>query len=236
MALPSAVKDEILRRSNLLHDVEVVMEGDEDTRQSGLVSLGSGIVYDIRAAFKNGSAISEGTDYNWSTHQSNVEIIGGFAQNDHYVFTVQRKLPSDATDDYIDEALQVVKSKLRLHYEDTATDPMDQWPTVHVLVAGIAIGRLRQLTAEGVALESAWYRSGRDLEQAAFDHLAAITTGSAVVLDSDGDVVSRVSGSLVGGFDTGAVDSRRDWRSKLTDYDSIFVAFMPFDEDTDNTA
>lgn len=216
----TSVVTAVRRMTGLLKDVTYLAEGTEATRQSSIISLGDGIIYGIDAAYKNGSSFSQGSaagTYGWSTYRPNVVLNTAPAANDFYLFTVKTGMSDTAIEEYVLNARRTVLSALQAHYED---DALDTYPTVLSIIQDLCVGEIRMLSSRGIALESAHYRSGHEMKKGAMDRLRRIQQGKDAVVDSDGAVVARVTGSLVGGFVSsfGSIDERGHWWERMQDY------------------
>lgn len=215
----------VRRQTNLLRDVTYLAEGNEPTRRSNLVALGDEIVYGIEAAYKNGASFSTGSTgdtYSWVMFRPNVKLNTNPASNDHYLFTVKVGMSDAAVEDVILAATRRVQAGLAAHYDDSA---ILTYPTTLGLIQDIAVGEIRELRSRGIALESAYYRSGHDLKLEAYALLKSIQRGSSDVKDWNGDLVLRRAGSLVGGFRNanGPITDRGDWWTRLQDYQISIV-------------
>jgi len=227
----TAIKAVVKRKAGLLRDLVYVASGDDKTLTSGayIISLGSSIAYEIDSAYKNGTSMTEGTDYDWNTYQPNVTIPSGSApaQNDIYVFRVQDRLRNDALDDYITEAERYVLAKLKPYYGASA---VGTHPTIANLVIDRCVGRIREDFTEGVALESARYRSGHDMKLEVEEMIRMLANGEMDVLDSSGTKVARSSGAIVGSFRhaNGDIDNAQDLRERLAEYSQGYLTFYPY--------
>lgn len=225
----------VRRQAGLLDTINIVAEGDEDTEQGSLLDLRKNIVYAIDKAWRNGSTISEGTEFTWNQFQSNVKLDTNnvtLNANDHFTFRIQHSMSNATLQTYIDQARRLVIGRLVKHYPST-TD-LTGSPTVQNIIKDITVGRVRELTSEGVALESAWYRSGRDLRLQAMEFLDKIVKGAAAIKDTDGNTIGRREESLVGGFthSDGDIDRTEDWRDRVASYSGFSLNYYPWDGET----
>lgn len=213
----------VRRQSGMRDHVVYVAEGDEDTRQNDRIDLGGeGPVFDIIDAWKNGSTFSA---YSWNQFQTNVTLDSTPSANDHFTFLVQRGMSKDQLQSIIDSARKWVLSELDPLYD---TD-ISATPTVVNLIKDISVGRVRELNSRGGnALESANYRSGRDLRLDAMEQVKRIKRGESSVRDSDGNIVSKDAQAIIGGHATGEIKDQKDWRDKMVDYSHFALNFHPF--------
>lgn len=221
----TSVINSVRRQTGLMKDVTYLAEGDEATTQNDLLSLGDEIIYGIEAAYKNGAVLaagSSGNTYTWVTYRPNVKVNTTPAANDHYLFTVKVGMTDAAIEEIILNARRRVLSALQPHYRDAS---LATYPTVLSLVRDIALGEIREQTARGVAMESAFYRSGRDLKKEAFEKIKRIQRGVDSVVDSSDTIVARNANSLMGGFENseGVITQRSDWWTRLRLYDQSVV-------------
>lgn len=218
----SSVLAAVKRQCNLTEDVLHVANNTTDTR----VDFGRGVVYDIEAAYKNGAAITQGTDYSWSLYQSNTTLLSAPAVNDHYVFRVQRRLSDASIQDYITEATRYVVACLQPYYNDSA---LATYPTVATLIQDRTIGRIKEDLAEGVAMNSAWYRSGNDLKRGVDDAILMIQRGTMNILDNTGAIVTRRQNGLAGGFRhaDGAFTDRLSLVDRAQQHTNLYINMYP---------
>lgn len=216
-----AVNTAVRRLAGLSEEVTHLAEGDEPDRQN-LVSLGASIVYGIDTATKNGVPMALGVDYSWVTHRPNVKLLADPAANDFFHFVIKTGMSDASLEEHILAAQRRVVSALAEFYDD---DAIATYPTTLGIIQDIAVGEIRQLTARGVALESAHYRSGRDLQKEAMERLRRIKNGTDAVVDWAGLVVERRGHALVGGFRNanGAIAQRAHWWTRLQDYQASIV-------------
>lgn len=227
-----AVADVVKREARLLRSVSYLASGSEPTgaAAAAYISLGSDLVYAIPTAKKNGATIAAGTGYLWTTGRPNVLIPASAlpAANDHYEFVIQTQLDDTAITDYVDEAERQIVSKLVSFYP--ASLDLTANATVQTLIAMWASGRIKEDLSSGVALESAHYRSGRELKQSAMDAVRSIQNGEMDLVDSSDDVVARTAGSIIGAVyhADGAITERRDIRNRITDFQQSYLPFFSF--------
>lgn len=204
--------------ADMVKETAYLAEGNENTRQTNVIRLGTEIVYGIVAAYKNGSAITITTHYTWTLYRPNVVLVSNPAANDHFLFRIKTTMSDDDLDEHLDKAKNDLLTELRGSYE--AAEDIDLLDSFLEMVRDIAAGRLIQLRTAGIALENARYRTGRQMEQDAFARARRIRNGAASLLDNDNEAVERKDGALVGGFQhaDGAITQRGDWWARLADY------------------
>ncbi len=191
------------------------------------LDLGNDLVYSIDVAYKNGVQFLQGTSgdtYEWKLYRPYVKVNTAALSTDHYVFRIQTRMSDDAIQDYIDEAMQYVFSRLKGHYTYAQ---LNTSPVVLTMVADRCMGRMRKETSEGTALRSGFWRSGADLVDEVDALLKMIQNGAASLFDNNGDTVTRIEGSLIGGFrgSRGAITNRLALIDRLQEYTTIFINF-----------
>lgn len=215
----------VKRRAGLIDDVQIVSHSAGSAGDR--LDLGSGPIYSIEKAYKNGTAITAGgTDYTWNTFSSSLTVVAAPAANDHYTFRVQRLLRNEVVDDHVDQATEYFLSKLRPFYDSST---LVTTPTFEMLVAMRATGTIKKETARGATLDNPQYRSGLELEKAADMQALAIMRGDSAVINASGTEVSRKDGSIVGGnkHGDGAVSGRLDMLDRAQKWTQVFLDLSP---------
>lgn len=205
--------------AGLVKDVTYLAEGNENAKQGNAISLGAEIVYGVSGAKKNGTSITDPTDYTHKEYRPNVVLVSTPAANDIFYFRVKLGLSDVDIDEHLDKAKDDVLSKLRGFYD--STEAIDTKPTFLEIVRDLAAGRIIQLRSAGIALESAQYRTGRQMELDAWEKVKAIQQGRAEILKTDNTAVARKANSVMGGTrnSDGAIEERGDWWTRLRSYD-----------------
>lgn len=209
--------------AGLIKDVTYLAEGNENTKQSNIISLGAEIVHGIVSAKKNGSTITNPTNYTHAEYRPNVTLVANPAANDIFYFRVKVGLSDTDIDEHLDRAKDDVLSKLRGFYD--SAEAIDTKPTFLEIVRDLTAGRLIQLRSAGVALESAQYRTGRQMELDAWQKVKDIQQGKAEILKTDNTAVDRKANALMGGtrHSDGAIAERGDWWTRLRSYDGAIL-------------
>ena len=216
----TSVANVVMRQTGILKDVQHVSQGT-----NAVVPLQSGPVYAIAAAYKNGTPIASPTDYAWAAYRSNVTVSPAPAVNDHYTFTVQTR-SSDYVQDIVGRHSADVLRALRPHYP---SDALLQSPSVVELVKALCIGQIKQDLSQGVALDSAFYRSGRDLQLEALAAIRRIQRGEEGIYDATLAALPRTSGSVVGGkrHADGDFVNRLGLQDRAQQHTGLYVSLMP---------
>lgn len=215
----------VKRRTGLLEDV--LIPGENRASDGLTLPLRTGITYEIEAAYKNGSTIAGGgTDYTWFTFSPNVLLTAAATDDDFYVFRVQTRMQPETITDFINESQDFILAKLSPFYDISG---LLTHPTVMSLVAARTIGYIKEELQEGVALENAKYRSGRELIDETTMMVKAICSGSVGLIGDDGAAVSRRDGAIVGGFihADGDVSARIDMVDRAQKWTGIFRDLYP---------
>lgn len=216
----AAIAVAVKRQVGILKDVVHVCP---DTNVN--ISLGSGPVYAIAASYKNGAAISYPTNFTWQIYRTNVVVSPAPAVNDHFFFTVQTR-SDDFVNDIVTRYIAYVLRALKPHYVEEA---LLQSPSVVELVKALCIGQLRQDLSEGIALDSAFYRAGRDLFLEAKMALLRIQRGEEGIYDSLGVEIARRSGTLVGGrlHSDGEFVNRLGLQDRAQQHTGLYIMLHP---------
>lgn len=189
----SSIATAVMRQTNVLRDFSYSANGAVSN-----IPLNAGIIYAIHEAYKNGVAIARPTDYTWATFRGYVGLVAPAALGDTYVFRIQTK--SDAwVQDIVQRHIQEVIRDLAPHYDSTVESFL-QSPSVIDLVKSLCIGEMKQMLVEGVALESAHYRSGADLARQARQQVLRIQRGESDIYDTAGAAIPRKAGTIAGGY------------------------------------
>lgn len=212
----------------VMRQTGIVREVAYQANNTGLhVSLGSGIVYAIHEAYKDGVAIARPTDYTWSTFRGYATLVAAPTVGQTFVFTVQTK--SDAwVQDIVQRSIQEVIRDLSQHY-DATTESFLQSPSVVDLVKSLCIGQMKQDLSEGVALDSAFYRTGHDLQKATRMAILRIQRGEADIYDTAGTAVARRAGTIAGGYlAPNGVFAQRLLYREAQPLSGLYVGFSPY--------
>lgn len=221
----TTVSATVKRRAGLLEDI--LVPGENRGSDNVTLPLRTGIVYSIEAAYKNGALIDDGgVDYAWNTFSPLVTLTAAATDTDFYLFRALTKMRDEVVTDFVEESRDFIMAKLRGFYDD---DDLMTLPTVEALVAARAIGYIKEELCEGVALENAKYRSGRELIDETNMILRAICRGEVGLVDASGDIVARKDGSTVGAFihADGVVSSRIDMVDRAQQWTALFQDLWP---------
>lgn len=210
----------VMRQTNIVEDVVYMAQGS-----TTFVSLRSGPVYAILAAYKNGVVITNPTDYSWKTYQTNVTLAAVPTVNDHFVFAIQKQSDNFVLD-IVNRVIADTLRALRPHY---ASDSLMTSPSVIEIVKALCIGQFKQDMAQGTALDSAFYRSGFDLQKEARLAILRIQRGAEDIYDSSGNVIARKTGSLVGGYrhPDGDFTNRLGLLDRAQQHTGLFLKLYP---------
>lgn len=189
------ITEAVKRESQLYEEFGQVSSGTQDR-----ISFNSNIVYEIDAAFKNGSGFdrgSAGDTYEWKKYRPYVKLNTSPTEGDHFYFRIQTRMRSAAVEAIITDAREWVVGELQPYFQSTTS--VLQSPTVLNIIKDLAVGEIRQLHSAGVALESSQFRTGIDRKEKAEKTVMHMQQGRANPLDGDNKAISRESGALVGG-------------------------------------
>lgn len=217
---PAAISPAVMRQTGYFKDVTFTANST-----NAIIPLMSGIVYAIQAAYKNGVAMVQGTDYSWATYRGSITLTVAPALTDDFLFTVQTKDTQSVTD-VITRYTQEVLADLQAHFNTVA---LLQSPTVAEVIKNLCVAELKMEGTQGTALDSARFRSSQNLMVEARKQIIRIQRGEATCYDSAGNQIPRIKGAVVGAYHhpEGDFVNRLGLINRGEQFTGVYVAIAP---------